>query len=114
MPLRRSTTGFRDQARFGLRIQLGLCPGARTLLQGHQPRFDEALAEAFDRRVPDGEGSSESTVVPALSRFEENTGARHFAGRMCPAVQELCELRAFLIVERHKILFLGHRWSSCA
>jgi hypothetical protein len=34
---------------------------------------------------------------------------------VCPAVQELFELLAFLIVERHKVLFLGHRWSSsCA
>jgi hypothetical protein len=31
---------------------------------------------------------------------------------MCPVVQELFELLAFLIVERHKVLFLGHCWSS--
>src|SRR4030095_3803603 len=114
-PLRRVTPGFSDQARFGLLIQLWLCPGAWTLLQGPQPRFDKALAEAFDRRAPDREGSSDSTVFPALSRFEENTGARHFAGRVCPAVQELFELLALFVPERDKVLFLGHRWSSsCA
>ena len=41
---RGGTTGFRDQARFGLRIQLGLCAGAWPLLQCPQPLFDEALA----------------------------------------------------------------------
>src|SRR4030095_12420235 len=69
-PLRRITTGFSEQARFGLLIQLWLCPGAWTLLQYPQPRFDETLAEAFDRRAPDREGSSDSTVFPTLSRFE--------------------------------------------
>jgi hypothetical protein len=34
---------------------------------------------------------------------------------MCPVVQELFALLALLIVERHKVLFLGHCWSSsCA
>jgi hypothetical protein len=106
------TTGFCDQASFGLLIQLGLGAGARTFLQCSQPRFDEALAEAFDRRTAYREGLGDGPIVPALSRFEENTGACHFAGCVGPAVHELFELLAFLVPERDEVSFLGHRWSS--
>src|SRR4029434_4533382 len=111
-PLRRATTGLSDQTSFSLRIQLGLGAGARPLLQRPQPLLDEALAEAFDRRAPDREGRGDGTVFPALRRFEQNTGARHCAGRVGPAVQELFKLLAFLVRERDEIFFLGHRWSS--
>ena len=110
--LRCATTGFRDPTGFSLRIQLWLGAGARTLRQRPQPLFDEALAQAFDRSTPDSEGCGEGWVVPALRRFEQHTGARHFAGCMCPAVQKVFELFAFLVPERDEVFFLGHRWSS--
>ena len=95
-----------------LRIELWLGAGARTLLQRPQPLFNEALAEAFDRSTPYREGCGDGLVFPALSRFEQHTGARHFAGRVYPAVQELFELLTFRVFERDEVLFLGHRWSS--
>src|SRR4030095_13516781 len=78
------------------------------LLQCPQPLFDEALAEAFDRGTPHSEGGSDGAILPALSRFEENTRTGHFTGRMRPTVQQMFELLAFIVTERHEIFFLGH------
>jgi hypothetical protein len=110
--LRRSTTGFRPQPGFRLCLQFWPCARARPLLQRPQPLCDEAWAEAFDCRAPNREDRDDGLVFPALSRFEQNTGARHFAGRVYPAVQEWFELLTFRVFERDEVLFLGHRWSS--
>jgi len=83
----RGTTGFRDQAGFGLLLQLRQAAGAWTVCQRPQTSLDEALSEAFDRRVSHGERIGNGTVFPALSRFEEDAGAGHFAGRVRPTVE---------------------------
>ena len=62
-------------------------PEVARFLQGPQPRFDEALAEAFDRGTPHSEGGSDGAILPALGRFEKNTRTGHFSGRMRPTVQ---------------------------
>ena len=83
----RGTTRFRDQAGLRLRIQLGLCPGARPFLQRLQALFDKALARAFDRGAPNREGGSDDAVLRALGGFEQDTGTGHFAGRVRPTMQ---------------------------
>ena len=93
-------------AGLSLHPALAVCRGVDAL-PAPQPLFDEALAEAFNRSAPYREGSSDGAVFPALSRFEQNTGARHFAGRVCPAVQQVFELFTFIVIERHEIFFLG-------
>ena len=53
------------------------------------------------------EGCGDGMVFPALCRFKQYTGARHFASRVGPAVQESFELFAFLIRECDAIFFWG-------
>jgi hypothetical protein len=109
---RGGTTGFGHQTSFGLLIQLRREARAWTFVQRPQALLDEALAEAFARRAPHGERGGNGAVLPALSRFEQEAGAGHFAGRVRPMVQELCELLAFSVIKRDKILLLGHCWSA--
>jgi hypothetical protein len=70
------------------------------------------LAEAFDRRAPDREGSSDGAISSALSRFEQDAGTSQFAGRVCAVMEPVFELRTVLVAECHEILLLGHDWSS--
>src|SRR6185503_4221270 len=69
---------------------------------------DEALAEAFDRGTSHSTGGRDGAILPARGRFEENTRTGHFAGRMRPTMQQVFELLAFIVTERHEICFLGH------
>jgi len=80
--------------------------------QRSQARLDEALVEACDRRAPDSKRLGNGLILPAVRRFEQDAGARDLAGRMCPTVQPVFKLLAFIVSQRHEIFFLGHRWSS--
>jgi hypothetical protein len=55
--------------------------------QRPQALLDETLAEAFNRRAPHREGLGNGLILPAVRRFEQDAGARDFAGRVCPTVQ---------------------------
>jgi len=60
-------------------------------------------------------------VCRAPSRYasargrEQHTGTRYSAGRVCPAVQELCALLVFLVPEREEAFFLRYcqRQEAC-
>ena len=80
--------------------------------QRPQALLDEALAEAFDCCAPDRECRGNGLILPAIRHFEQNAGARDFAGRVGPTVQQVFKLLAFLVNKRDKVLFLRHRWSS--
>jgi hypothetical protein len=102
------TTGCGDPTRCGLRIALGLGAGAWPFLQRRQPLCDKALARAFDRGTPHSEGGRHGALLPALSRFAENTGAGHLAGRGLSPLQQMVELLALIVPECHAIFFRGH------
>ena len=93
----------------------GLFPGARPFLPRLQALFAKALAGAFDRGAPDGEGDSNGAVLYTLGCFPQDTGTGHFAGRVRPTMQPVFKLLALIVMQCDTIFFLGDRWSSsCA
>jgi hypothetical protein len=80
--------------------------------QRPQTLLDEALAEAFDCCAPDSECRGHGLIFPAIRRCEQDAGARDFAGRVYPPVQQVFKLLAFIVSKRDTVFFLGNRWSS--
>ena len=107
-----SAARFGDEAGFSFRIQLRLVAGARAFIQRREVLLDESLAGALDRGPSDVERFGDALIRPALRGFEQNAGASQFASGGMSAAQQLLQLRALIIGQRHKVFLFRHYWSG--